>query len=148
MDWVLGPLTQVYDGSFISMAMAIDKAVNKKITGETMKTIPFHEKPPTPIRPPRGHAGIIDCDSIEVARQLTLLEFENFLAIQPKECLNLSWSKEGRETKSPNIVKMINRSNALGHWLAIQILIEPKVKSRAKLIKSFIQIAKVNNSCT
>lgn len=48
----------------------------------------------------------------EVARQLTLIDFEMFRRLEPCELLNLNWMKE--ETKyvmSPNVMKMINRFN-------------------------------------
>ncbi len=36
---------------------------------------------------------LFDCEDEEIARQMTLIEFRLYLAIQPKELLGLAWSK-------------------------------------------------------
>jgi hypothetical protein len=42
---------------------------------------------------------------------MTLIEWELFKPIAPKEFLSLSWQKEDREIKSPNLLKLISRFN-------------------------------------
>lgn len=48
---------------------------------------------------------------VELARQLTLLEYEMYHCIQAKECLDQNWNKKGKETKSPNILNLIHQFN-------------------------------------
>ena len=59
--------------------------------------------------------------------------------------MHQSWTKEDKSKLSPNIGKMIQRSNVVPMWIATQILAhtEPKQKYRAKMIIHFIKIAKV-----
>jgi son of sevenless-like protein len=49
--------------------------------------------------------------SEEIARQLTLIEFELFQKIKPWEFLGLQWNKKDKDLKAPNILAMIQRFN-------------------------------------
>jgi son of sevenless-like protein len=85
-----------------------------------------------------------DWPAVEVARQMSLLEFSVFERIQPKEALNQSWNKENRETKAPNIHKMIQQTNTLVNWIANEVLKHDKVANRTKAITYLIDLA---NEC-
>ena len=84
----------------------------------------------------------IDFDPLEIARQFTLLEFEDYQAIQPAECIGQAWGKA--KHKSPNICRMISRSNVVPLWVAYQILnTDNKIRNRVNTITTFIDIANV-----
>jgi son of sevenless-like protein len=53
---------------------------------------------------------LIDISPLEIARQLTLIEFDLFKKVQPKECLK-NWDKKERELKAPNIHNVTQRFN-------------------------------------
>jgi son of sevenless-like protein len=78
---------------------------------------------------------------VEIARQMTLIEFTNFILIEPKECLNQSWSKGQRETKAPGICAMVARFNQLSMWVGSTIVSYPDIEERAQIIEKFIDIA-------
>ncbi|EGC30334.1 hypothetical protein DICPUDRAFT_157929 [Dictyostelium purpureum] len=80
-------------------------------------------------------------DDLEIARQLTLIEHEAYSFIKPSECINLAFSKADKETKAPNIIAIIKRSNLLPLWVATEIVQEERLAKRANLIKKFISIA-------
>ena len=61
-------------------------------------------------RPPLQSA-LLKWSKAEVARQITLIEFNLFSEIQPLEFLNQSWSKRDKYLKSPNLTKLIQRTN-------------------------------------
>lgn len=92
---------------------------------------------------------ILDWPSAEIARQITLIEYNMFKAIKPKECLNQSWNKESREQKAFNIYQMITWFNRVSKWVASRILSEPNIKDRKAVMTKMIQIAeecrKLNN---
>lgn len=52
---------------------------------------------------------ILEFHPLEVARQLTLLESNYFVQIQPRECLNQCWSKD--KANAPNMLALIERFN-------------------------------------
>jgi son of sevenless len=64
---------------------------------------------PTPksIIPKVEPFALLDLDPLEIARQLSLVDFEVASRIQPKEFLRLAWTKKDKETTSPNILKRI-----------------------------------------
>jgi hypothetical protein len=69
--------------------------------------------PPRPILPVNltGAVGLVDLNPEEVARQLTLIEYDLYKAIKPWECLNQAWTKKNKEEKAPNILAVIKRFN-------------------------------------
>jgi hypothetical protein len=77
----------------------------------------------------------------EIARQLTLIEFKIFEAIEPTELLNLSWNKAELQHRAPNVLDMISRGNRLSFWVASMILWLEGVEDRCKMIVKFISIA-------
>ncbi|KAH6571143.1 hypothetical protein BASA62_004025 [Batrachochytrium salamandrivorans] len=84
-----------------------------------------------------------ELDPIEVARQLTLIEFELFQCHQ-------TWMKDDKETRAPNIIRMVRWSNHVVHWLVTEIVsIKDNIKLRAATMERIIAIAqqleKLNN---
>eukprot|EP00735_Rhodelphis_limneticus_P013211 TRINITY_DN677_c0_g1::TRINITY_DN677_c0_g1_i1::g.28801::m.28801 TRINITY_DN677_c0_g1::TRINITY_DN677_c0_g1_i1::g.28801 ORF type:complete len:859 (-),score=212.78,sp/Q54PQ4/GEFA_DICDI/36.55/4e-93,sp/Q54PQ4/GEFA_DICDI/47.37/8e-07,RasGEF/PF00617.14/6.1e+03,RasGEF/PF00617.14/7.7e-55,RasGEF_N/PF00618.15/1.6e-23 TRINITY_DN677_c0_g1_i1:289-2865(-) len=80
-------------------------------------------------------------DGLEIARQLTLMEYDDYSAILPQELLDLAWSKAKLRYRAPNVLKMIHRSNSLSLWVVESIVAEPKLRLRAKIMEQFIKIA-------
>ena len=86
---------------------------------------------------------LLQLDDVELARQLTLLDFSKFKSIQPRECLNQNWSKKAeiKQRLAPNILGMISQFNSVSNWVERMILKEKEVKVRVKLYEKFIKIA-------
>lgn len=100
---------------------------------------------PSPVIP-KGEPTLLNFDDAEIARQLTILEYESYCSIRPRECLNQSWNKPNKEEESPNIVTMIRRSNSIPLWVATEIIKEDKLQRRVAILKKFISIAEVKRS--
>jgi hypothetical protein len=92
---------------------------------------------------------ITEWPSVEIARQLTLVEFELFESIQARECLNQAWNQKNQKTQAPNIFEMITRTNQVVNWVTYEIIKFEKVEQRKKAIQKFIKVAreckKLNN---
>lgn len=113
---------------------------------------------------PKGN-NLLDFDPLEIARQLTSMEFDTFVNINPRECINLAWMTRNRDSEAPNVVRMIhryvllvpeslpsdcceNRTNIITNWVALTIMAhQSDVKRRVKLLKHMIKIAQVSNRC-
>lgn len=80
--------------------------------------------------------------SIDVAKQLTILEFEMFQEIDPARVIS---STDRKETVA--IQKMIERFNITSHWVATAIVIEPEKKKRVTVIKFFLEVAESCLEC-
>jgi son of sevenless-like protein len=103
--------------------------------------------------------SILDFDPLEIARQLTLLEFELFANVPAYECLDQIWkSKRKKEAlqyrqlrkhemenhSGAHISCLISHTNQFGYWVATVILETEQLKARLQAIKFFIQLALVN----
>jgi hypothetical protein len=84
-----------------------------------------------------------DCDALEVARQLTLIEFDLFTKIRPREFVGLSWMKDDKEVKAPNIIRMVRWSNHVIKWLVTEIVTsKDNLRQRILVLEKVISIAK------
>jgi son of sevenless-like protein len=59
---------------------------------------------PKPVAPSGPIDSILDIAPIEIARQLTLMRFEVFKQIKPKELCDLAWTKKDALRRAPNVV--------------------------------------------
>ncbi|EPZ36032.1 Guanine-nucleotide dissociation stimulator CDC25 domain-containing protein [Rozella allomycis CSF55] len=98
--------------------------------------------PPPSILPKFENFKISDLDPLELARQITLIDWENFSSVKAKEFLQQKWTKpETAKINSPNIMSMIDYSNSFVYWIGSEIVGLDNPKQRANLIKLFILTA-------
>eukprot|EP00027_Filamoeba_sp_ATCC50430_P005761 CAMPEP_0168547718 /NCGR_PEP_ID=MMETSP0413-20121227/4184_1 /TAXON_ID=136452 /ORGANISM="Filamoeba nolandi, Strain NC-AS-23-1" /LENGTH=1073 /DNA_ID=CAMNT_0008577987 /DNA_START=51 /DNA_END=3269 /DNA_ORIENTATION=- len=104
-------------------------------------------KPSLPKNP--KSISFIDLKPVEVARQLTLIDFNNIRRITPQELSHQAWNKAHSKELAPNVVEMITRFNTVNYWVATELVMCPNIKKRNSILKRFIQIAdqlqKLNN---
>ena len=112
----------------------------------------FSELAPDPRIPPEIFSEsltIFDVDPLELARQLSLLEFQCYSAIRPSELLNLAWSKPKLKHRSPNILWMISRFNNVSMWVATLCITPETCAQRSNVMRYFIdvceELSKLNN---
>ena len=100
---------------------------------------------PAPIIPKNmKKLKFLDIDSLEFARQLTIIESKLYGKIKPTECLNKTWQKKlnpGEPDPADNVKALILHSNQLTNWVAQMILTQQDVKRRVVVIKHFVAIA-------
>ncbi|KAI8818638.1 ras guanine nucleotide exchange factor domain-containing protein [Fimicolochytrium jonesii] len=83
----------------------------------------------------------LDLEAIELARQLTLLEFDLFKSIRSSEYLDLNWIGDNRETDAPNILRMTRWSNHVVQWLVTEIVTaKDNVKTRAAVFEKTVAL--------
>lgn len=84
--------------------------------------------------------SIMDFDTTELARQLTIMECDLYCAIQPEEIL-----ETGQHGAKPpvNVKAVSSLSTAITGWVAECILSETDIKKRSLIIKFFIKLADV-----
>ncbi len=88
---------------------------------------------------------ILNIEPEILARQLCLIEFDLYSALQPKEFLNQAWNKGTVEVKNqnaPNIRLMIANSNKITMWVATEICQCKDLNLRAEVVNRFIRVAK------
>jgi hypothetical protein len=78
-----------------------------------------------------------DLDELELAKQLTLLEYSIFTQIKPNELLGTAWTKISKETS--NVQKSSFHFNQLSSWISNMVLEEPNLKKRKmKLTRGYL----------
>lgn len=123
------------------------EAVAKKISGIENKSVKVPTvNAPKPIvmskvpNDPRT-LKLEDINPVELARQLTLMEFTVFQKVNAEELLGLGWMKDSKEWTAPNITQIISRSNQVTDWVTTYIITTPNLKKRINAIRHFLQMA-------
>jgi len=101
-------------------------------------------KCPKSILPKQVSNEIFDWSEKEIARQISLMEFDLFSKIEPKECLNNSWAPENRPIKAPHLNDVMDWFNKISRYASFIILNQKDDKKRALMISKIIRTA---NEC-
>jgi hypothetical protein len=78
----------------------------------------------------------------EIARQLTLLEYELYRRVQLPELMNQNWTRAAAHELSPNLTTLIAHFNRISQWVQTTILRHIDAKLRARLVTHFVEVAK------
>ncbi|XP_022644691.1 son of sevenless homolog 1-like [Varroa destructor] len=134
---------------------SISKAVQRKQEQQgTAKELTFsHEPPPLEwylARPGEtDRFDLLTLHPVEVARQLTLLEFELYRAVQPSELVNAAWTKKDKQRTSPNLLKIIHHSSDFSFYLERLIVecqnLEERVAVVSRCIEMMVVLQELNN---
>ncbi|KAJ3318431.1 hypothetical protein HDV06_000507 [Boothiomyces sp. JEL0866] len=84
---------------------------------------------------------LTDLDPLEVARQLTIIESNIFLKIQPVELMKQEWSRKNGPSLAVNVRAMTAMATKITGWVICTILQEADLKRRAFILKFFIKVA-------
>lgn len=80
-------------------------------------------------------------DSKAVAEQITNLEFDIYRRINRTEVISQKWAREKYQILARNVSTLVQRSDRLAHFVATSILLQKRLKDRAKVLASCIRIA-------
>jgi len=108
-------------------------------------TVVSNNEPPKPILPKHLMARcmqFLDVDPQELARQMTLIESQSLCKILPKEYMHKCWCGAEKETLAPNVLEIIERFNKTSYFVASEIVRQPDVQLRAKILSRFIKLIK------
>jgi len=125
----------------------VDKSIVEVLEGVDKERRAQHlAPPPPPILPKQGikTSGLqlfFDLDSLELARQMTLMDWRIFSQIKSTEMLNCAWSSEKLKHRSPHVLAMISLFNKWSNWVCTIITLQPSIKIRAKVMSKFIDVA-------
>eukprot|EP01094_Clydonella_sp_ATCC50884_P021573 TRINITY_DN4783_c0_g1_i1.p1 TRINITY_DN4783_c0_g1~~TRINITY_DN4783_c0_g1_i1.p1 ORF type:complete len:393 (+),score=97.40 TRINITY_DN4783_c0_g1_i1:176-1180(+) len=131
-EWMLDTLFNFIElslaGSFQEQAegrRALKRALVKHIFSSEVRRLREHKKRkrrrkiPKPFLPSKtGELSVLDIHPTEVARQLTLIEWDMFKKTQPIEFLDQRWLQEPKKDNAPGIISTIEHFNRTSFWVA------------------------------
>jgi son of sevenless-like protein len=84
-------------------------------------------------------------DPVDIAEQLTLLEFGLYVRISPQECLAYAKTQSG--TAVANLVEFCGTHDKLASWVKSSVLLNDALSKRADTIDFWIKVAEVSELC-
>lgn len=106
---------------------------------------------PAPILPKNmKRIKLLEIDPLELARQMTVMDFRLYNRIKPVECLDKNWGKpdttdDGSLTATThiaaNVKASIEHSNQVTAWVTDSILSKEEIKKRVVVLKHWISVA-------
>ncbi|KAF2840640.1 ras GEF [Patellaria atrata CBS 101060] len=82
---------------------------------------------------------VLDCDPLELARQLTIIASRSFCSLQPEELLGQEWMKE--DNKAFNVSAMSTLADNLNAVVVDSIFSVEEPKKRASIIKRWVKVS-------
>lgn len=131
-----------------SMASSLVEILQKIQMGElavkVVKPQIPDERPPAPLT--KGFSlrklRLMDVEYIELARQLTIREFNLYCQIPKHACIHKVWGKKSGLTDSiASITAFIRASNQLTNFVAYLILRKDEIRKRVLAIRYFVLVA-------
>jgi son of sevenless-like protein len=145
-------LLEKFLGTIESFLPACSQQLQKALT-TNLKLGPAHlhasptGKPPSPLVPPdlaSSHASfdLLDVNSLELARQLTLTFSSLLRDIRPHELLSLGWREEGKGHLCPHIFLFQQMARKVSGLVSREVVRETVDEDRSSVISYFIETAK------
>jgi hypothetical protein len=78
----------------------------------------------------------------EIARQMTLLEYELYRRVQLPELMNQNWTRAAAHELAPNLTALISHFNRVSQWVQTTVLRHVDTKLRARIVTHFVEVAK------
>ncbi|KAI8058987.1 ras guanine nucleotide exchange factor domain-containing protein [Gongronella butleri] len=100
-----------------------------------------NDMPPSIVPKNTKRLRFLEIDPLELARQLTIMDFKLYSRIKPVECLDKNWGQENSQHTAANVKASIEYSNQVTSWVTDSILSKEELKKRSNILKHWIMVA-------
>ncbi|KAF7321869.1 hypothetical protein MKEN_00708900 [Mycena kentingensis (nom. inval.)] len=108
--------------------------------GESTRIVTTPGPPPPPLIPKMNRPlKLLDIESLELARQMCVMESQLYQRVRPMECLQRA--RESRGENLDNITVVIQTNNKIALWLQESILSKEDLRRRVSVVKFWISVA-------
>lgn len=137
-------LSNIKGKAMRKMADSIIKAIQRRQeSSNTEREFTMQNKPPNiewHLARKIEEYELMALHPVEIARQVTMLEFDLYRAIQPSELVGCAWMKENKKQTSPNLLKMIEFSNKFTFWLEKCMIETENIEERVAVVSRIMEI--------
>ncbi|EDW03211.1 GH11116 [Drosophila grimshawi] len=147
LDRLLHFLNDVNSKSMRKWVDSVRKIVDRKNKQSNKKIVYAYGHDPPPIEyhlnVPDEEITLLTLHPLEVARQLTLLEFEMYKNVKPSELVGSPWTKKDKELKSPNLLKIMKHTTNVTRWIERSIMEAENFDERLAIMQRAIEVMMV-----
>lgn len=128
---------------------SIDKIISRKVKNADSERQIQHTmkvKPPSiewHLTHKPEEFDIMTLHPIEIARQVTLLEFDLYRLVKPSEMVGSVWMKKEKNTTSGNLLRLIQHSTRFTFWLEKCIIEAENFEERIAVLSRIIEVMMV-----
>ncbi|KAJ3090106.1 hypothetical protein HK102_004664 [Quaeritorhiza haematococci] len=119
--------------------------IKSKMKIQASEPIETPEEPSPAGQSPTKHLTILDIDPVEIAQELTRLEYERLRDVRPIEFVLQLWSNRNDplvKRATLNLERLVRGFNTVSYWVGTEICTQPELKSRVKVIERIIKVGK------
>lgn len=77
---------------------------------------------PADIAEAQGRLILLNFKADDIAKQLTLIEFQFFMLVKPSELMDNTWQRPDKHLRAPMVTAMVGFSNKVTNWIEKEIL--------------------------